>query len=267
MMMKVVLFAAAFGLASQTALSEGRLPARLMPGEPNPGVTCSSSELGQIRRSVECRLINNRPFWVAAAKTAAPEMRGQASGETIPTGLAQRLRAGGLVIFWRHTQTDWTQTRIENPRQASMIDDLSLISDCGAQRNLVDYGRQQARTVGDAFARLQIKVSDVIASPFCRTRETAGLFDQAQVKIDYGLFDTFAMGGGPQTDVMRKALRSMLSEPPPAGQVRVLVGHALNLSQAGGPMPAEGEMVLFEPTGEGFRVVARMQSSQWAQLR
>ena len=52
--------------------------------------------------------------------------------------------------------------------------------DCPKQRNLTDAGRSEARAIGAAIKRLGVPVGSVMASPFCRTMETAQLiFDRA----------------------------------------------------------------------------------------
>jgi phosphohistidine phosphatase SixA len=43
------------------------------------------------------------------------------------------------------------------------------------QRNLTDGGRADARAIGAAIRSLGIPIGEVLASPFCRTRETAEL--------------------------------------------------------------------------------------------
>jgi phosphohistidine phosphatase SixA len=258
------IFLVGFTCVAQAATD--RLPATLPAGEPNPGVVCPSDATGRTADALECKEVRGRTFWTVRSSNPTPEMRGQAQGSSVPQELVDRMRSGGLVIFMRHTHTDWTQTAIENPRQASMISDLALISNCAAQRNLVDYGRDQARQIGQNIARLRIPIEAVIASPFCRTRETAGLMDVGPTRIDYGLFDTFAMSGDPQVDTIRAALRNHLSSPVVNGN-RILVGHALNITQATGDgMPSEGEMMIYEPLGQNFRLLGRIQSVQWAGL-
>jgi len=76
-----------------------------------------------------------------------------------------RLRAGGFVLYLRHTSTDFSQN---DARMTSYLD-------CSAQRNLTDKGREEARALGEHIKRLKIPIGEVLASPFCRTMETARL--------------------------------------------------------------------------------------------
>ena len=79
--------------------------------------------------------------------------------------LVQALKSGGLILYFRHASTDFGQND----------DAMSGYEDCARQRNLTDRGRDEARRIGAAIKRLDIPVGDVLASPFCRTRETAQL--------------------------------------------------------------------------------------------
>ncbi len=79
--------------------------------------------------------------------------------------LLSALRAGGYVLYFRHTATDFGQND----------EKMTGFEDCANQRNLTDAGRADARAIGAAIRSLGIPIGDVLASPFCRTRETAEL--------------------------------------------------------------------------------------------
>src|SRR3954464_12213037 len=79
--------------------------------------------------------------------------------------LAQRLRAGGYVLYLRHTSTDFSQNDSR----------MKSYEDCDNQRKLTDKGRDEARALAAHLKRLKIPVGTVLASPFCRTMETARL--------------------------------------------------------------------------------------------
>ena len=83
----------------------------------------------------------------------------------------KQLRQGGYVLYMRHASTDFSRN------DAAM----TSYEDCATQRNLTDQGRAEARAVGAHVRRLRIPIGDVLASPFCRTMETARLaFGKAQ---------------------------------------------------------------------------------------
>ena len=66
--------------------------------------------------------------------------------------LMEQLRAGGVVIYFRHGITETTQSDHQP---------LNL-EDCAAQRNLSQAGREQMRAIGQAMNALQIPRGAVI---------------------------------------------------------------------------------------------------------
>ena len=81
--------------------------------------------------------------------------------------LVEALRKGGYNIYFRHAATDWSQND-----QVSKAGDWTSC-DPGKIRQLSEAGRKTAGTVGEAIRTLQIPIGQVIASPYCRTVETA----------------------------------------------------------------------------------------------
>jgi hypothetical protein len=168
--------------------------------------------------------------------------------------LLSALRAGGLILYFRHTSTDFGQND----------DQMSGYEDCARQRNLTDRGRNEARAIGVAIARLHIPIGEVLASPFCRTRETAQLiFGRMQVDA--------AVRGGPASDDSAgryDGLRRLLSTPPAAGTVLAIASHGNPFrAVAGAPYLAEGEAAVVRPLGaDGFRVIARIPKDGWNAL-
>ncbi len=196
---------------------------------------------------------------VLAACGIADPANGQAAGANKSTpplsgpALLAALRHGGYVIYFRHTSTDFGQND----------DGMTGYEDCAHQRNLTDAGRAEARAIGVAIRGLEIPVGGVLASPFCRTRETAELiFGRATVSN--------AVRGGPaRADGERYAeLKTLLSTPVSGGVDLAIVSHG-NPYRAivGGPYLAEGEAAVIEPRGkEGFRVVAQIRKEDWSTL-
>jgi len=167
--------------------------------------------------------------------------------------LLDALRSGGYVLYFRHASTDFGQN-----------DDLMTgYEDCSLQRNLTDQGRNEARAIGSAISALHIPIGDVLASPFCRTMESARLiFGRATA--------TPAVRGGPANDDGGRyaELRRLLSTPVAPGTNRVIVSHG-NPYQAvvGPPYLAEGEAaVIRADAAKGFSVVARVRKDEWATL-
>jgi virginiamycin B lyase len=170
--------------------------------------------------------------------------------------LVDQLRRGGYVLVFRHAATDF-----------SMADEARDLRDCGRQRNLNVQGRRQSRTIGSALRRLGIPVGEVIASPYCRTRDTA--------RLAFGRFrsSTALLSARYLTRPSARArqparLRDLLAAPPRRGTNTVLVSHAFAVDDATGVSLAEGEGAVVAPSGEprDFRVVATVDPDEWARL-
>jgi phosphohistidine phosphatase SixA len=155
----------------------------------------------------------------------------------------------------RHSITDMSQNDAK----------MANFEDCANQRNLTDDGRAQARAISAQIKRLGIPVGAVLASPFCRTVETARLaFGPAPVTA------TGTLRGGPGTanDPQRYApLKELLSTPLPTGRNLVAVSHGNPFyALAGAPYLAEGEIAVVRPKGKDFEVVGRIRPEQWPAL-
>jgi len=186
---------------------------------------------------------------------AVPSLAAAPDAQTLADRpLLAALKAGGLVLYFRHASTDFGQND----------DEMTGYEDCARQRNLTDAGRAEARTIGAAIARLGVPVGDVLASPFCRTMETARLiFGRATA--------TPAVRGGPASGVAPDryaGLRQLLSTAPPPGTNVAIVSHGNPFrAVAGESYLAEGEAAVIRPLGsDGFRIVARIAKDGWDAL-
>src|SRR5712671_299901 len=169
--------------------------------------------------------------------------------------IIEQLRSGGYVLYMRHTSTDFSRN-----------DSASRsYEDCANQRNLTDQGRAEARSVGEHVKRLAIPIGEVLASPFCRTMETARLaFGKARAMAE--------VRGGParSDDPARYAsLQKVLSTRIGKKENLAIAGHGNPFhAVAGPPYLAEGEIAVVQPEGNGrFRVIARIRLEDWSGLR
>ena len=188
-----------------------------------------------------------------AALGQSTEVPASGSRPLIGTQLLKALQVGGYVLYFRHTSTDFGQND----------EKMTGYEDCARQRNLTEVGRAEARAIGVALRALDIPIGDVLASPFCRTRETGELiFGRAKA--------TPAVRGGPaQAEAERYAeLRTLLANEVPRGTNVAITSHGNPFhAVAGGPYLAEGEAAVIEPRGnEGFVVVARVRKDEWMGL-
>jgi phosphohistidine phosphatase SixA len=165
-------------------------------------------------------------------------------------GIVQQLQTGGFVLYLRHASTDFSQNDAK----------MTSYEDCAHQRNLTDKGRAEARALGEQIRRLKIPIGEVLASPFCRTVETAMLaFGKAKKMPE--------VRGGPARpeDPKRyEALRKLLATAPGSNTNTVISSHGNPFhAVAGPPYLAEGEIAVIQPLGNGFKVLARIAPGDW----
>ena len=182
----------------------------------------------------------------ASAQSAAPApLEGRVLGDA--------LRRGGYVIYFRHTSTDFSQNDSA----------MTSFEDCARQRNLTEAGRAEARAIGVALKRAAIPIGEVLASPYCRTMETARLiFGRATAAT--------SVRGGPATadGDHYLDLKALFARQVPAGTNLAIASHGNPfVAVAGPPYLAEGEAAIVAPGGANeFSVVARVRKTDWDTL-
>lgn len=189
----------------------------------------------------------------AAPSSAQPAIPDTAQSSPAPADalqgapLLQALRAGGLVIYFRHTDTDFSRSDAN----------MRSVDDCDNQRLLSSQGRADATAIGEQIRRLGIPLGEALASPYCRTMDHA----------------TRMLGAVEPTLAVRAAggdtmgLKRLLARPVAPGQNRWIVGHGSPFrAVAGPPHLNQGEAVVIRPQVDRWSVVARLQVGDWARL-
>lgn len=124
------------------------------------------------------------------------------------------------MLYIRHAATDFSQNDAQ----------MKSFEDCASQRNLTDAGRAEARRIGESVRKLRIPVGRVLASPFCRTVETAMLvFGKAQKMNE-------VRGGPVKSDDPKRydGLRKLMATLPPKGTNLVISSHGNRVLRGGG---------------------------------
>jgi len=110
------------------------------------------------------------------------------SAERDDAALVAALRAGGHVLYFRHSATDWTQN--DQVRQAGDWQSC----DGAKMRQLSDAGRMTAQLIGLAIRTLAIPVGEVLSSEYClsrwgrnSSRETR-VCGQVPTTLDFSIF-------------------------------------------------------------------------------
>ncbi|MGK7869942.1 histidine phosphatase family protein [Falsiroseomonas sp. E2-1-a20] len=150
------------------------------------------------------------------------------------------LREGGIVLF-RHALAPGGG---DPPGMR--------LGDCATQRNLSAEGRAQAVRIGQAFRERGIAVGAVLASGWCRARETADLAFPGHARRE-PVFDSFfadRAAGPAQTEAARRMLLGW------SGPGALVVStHQVNITALTGALSASG-VGIFPASGEGI-VLAR----------
>ncbi len=174
--------------------------------------------------------------------------------------LLQALRGGGYSLYFRHVATDWSQS--------DRVDKAGDWRSCDAtrMRQLSGAGREAARSIGAAMRALQIPVGEVLASPYCRTVETARLMQLGDIEETNQVMNLrVAEYVGGRASVVASA-RALLASAPAVGN-RVVVAHGNVAREATPAYPDEGEALVFQADGNGgFLLKARIGVNDWPRL-
>jgi broad specificity phosphatase PhoE len=174
--------------------------------------------------------------------------------------LISALRQGGYNLYFRHAETDWSQSD-----RISQKDDWSSC-DPGQVRQLSDSGRRSAKMAGEAMRALGIPVALVLASPYCRTMETAKYLGLGPVVATTDIINMRVSEYFDGREAVAERARQRLASVPPAGGNTVLVAHGNVAIAATTIYPGEAEALVFRPDGQGFEFVGRLTPEQWQDL-
>ena len=166
--------------------------------------------------------------------------------------LVRALRGGGYTLYFRHGVRDTTVREYSSKM---------IMTDCGTQIPLSPVGRTQSQSIGAAMRKLGIPMGEVIASPLCRTMDTAR-FIAGRVRAD-----TAVLGSDPERPQGLPSfvrLFEILATPPDPGTNRLIVGH-LYAYEAMGRRPTllEGEAAVFRAVSGRAEWVARIRAEDW----
>jgi broad specificity phosphatase PhoE len=161
------------------------------------------------------------------------------------------------VLVFRHAATDFSK-----PDQ-----DPVVLSDCRTQRNLSGQGRADARAIGRGVRRLKLRIGSVLASPFCRTKETARLAF-GRFAVSRALLNTVVAEHDARWRRQIRSARRLLGTKPAPGTLTVLVTHGSVVGDTTGHTLEEGEALVFRPLGASrFRLLGRVLPAEWRTLQ
>lgn len=180
----------------------------------------------------------------------------------VDPSLLSSLRQGGYILYVRHGE-------------ATIGEDIPGIdfNDCSTQRNLSEAGKRQAAKFGEALRSLQIPVqTPVLASPFCRAKETAELaFGEDKVETD-SFWVRINNLSGPLSPAEQQGilndLTSVLEVLPSPRTNKVIIAHSFPQGMGLGEITNLGTVIV-KPRGQGngFEVVGRFTLDELISLR
>lgn len=148
------------------------------------------------------------------------------------------VRAGGYALLIRHTAT--------TPGTGDPTG--FVLADCSTQRNLSAAGIADAKRLGAKFRAERVVPKRVLASEWCRTKDTA--------RLAFGAFETSSLLNSTFADASERATRAQairaFGNQVGAKDTLVLVTHGNNINAAFDVQVAQGEIVMARPGADGL---------------
>lgn len=175
------------------------------------------------------------------------------STSTAAADIWAQLRQGGHVILLRHGEVD-------TDSQSSASDEASL--GCAGQPNLNAKGVAQARQLGQVIRAQNIPIGGVLASPLCRTRDTA--------RLTFGTFRVLPLlqeGGAISLPERVEGISRVIAAHQGPNNL-VLVTHQPIIDGLTLELVGTATMVIVKPDGKGgFDVVDKLPPTVWQLAR
>ncbi len=189
---------------------------------------------------------------VLALTGAALALPSSAQAEALkPDAVLALLRVPGHVAFMRHA---WAP--FEGAPKGERGLDADDLGPCETQRNLDDFGRNDARRIGALFRDKGIVFEHVFTSKWCRCRETADLIMGRPVE-NLPLINSYY--SSPRKDVKAPeqlaGLRAYLNRTLKPTDRALLVTHGSLITDLCRIDTGESEMVIVKADGRGDLVV------------
>ena len=167
--------------------------------------------------------------------------------------MTPELRKGGYLFVMRHERTGL---------EAATDDYSKPITECRSQRNLSLADIAGAAETGAAIKQLGIPVGQVLASPMCRTMETArfafGGAEAASLLVHHNNVP------GRDGKVAGAEMRQLVATLVPAMSNIVLISHYTNIAEGLGPKLDEGEIAVMKKDAAGiWMLVGQATGSEW----
>jgi len=193
-------------------------------------------------------------FFVFTLVLAVAFVSGSAAGAQ--PDIWHQLRQGGYVLLIRHGAVD-------NLSRSTSPD--ADFDGCEGQYNLTDEGLAQVKQLGISLRKRKIPIGDVMASPLCRTRDTA--------RIAFGAFQVSPLLEPlPESDLENRQQRieaiSRLIADHTGRKNLVLITHQPNIDALTLEVVEPSTIVVVKPDGKGgFKVMRKLSPKEWRRDR
>ena len=158
--------------------------------------------------------------------------------------LVTALRAGGNVLFMRHTETG------------------KITPQCNVS-NLTPRGERDAARVGKALQALAIPIERVSSSPVCRVQDTARSLGLGPFEITEDLSN---VAKRPEFD-LHAARNKLIATMPAKGKNVLLVSHMQSGNTTFDMIYLDfGVIIVYRPDGVDARPIARVRVDDWREL-
>jgi len=158
------------------------------------------------------------------------------------------LKEGGKVVLMRHAAVE--RNGASGTRHVP--------GDCSQEMKLSQAGRAQAQKIGEMFRTRGIPVGDVLASPYCRTMDTAKIaFDKAKASEALRLIEALPTA---QADQITAQAMKLIGEYKGMGNL-MLVTHEPNvIALAFETVEPAGMFVLAPKGADQFDVLGKLSA-------
>ena len=162
---------------------------------------------------------------------------------TAQSELASNLHDGQHILLMRHADAPG----YGDPKNYQ-------ISQCATQRNLGEFGRKQAKGIGDWLSSQGVDQAKIYSSAWCRCVDTATLLNKGAVKKEASLgsfFDDMSLEKR-QTKALEAFVKNELAKQ--SKTPLILVTHHVNIEAFTGKVVGVGDMVLVKVNKNGEHV-------------
>jgi len=172
------------------------------------------------------------------------------------------VRKGGVVIYLR------------TPEAIDGFDDPSApTGDCGRERNLTKKGRDDAATIGKAFARLGLSFSEIYHGGMCRALETVRALKLPSMGLRDRSLRSNCRQPAAENARLRRRLAGLLTADVRGGTVRLLVSHTCPLFGVQKPLYGTcayllgyGTAAVYRPGGDTPQLIGCIGMEDWRKL-